>query len=264
MCKRLIQKIATYKKEKRKIPSKLYKYRSLQIVYNENGEKVSDGMERCIDIIKNHRLYFPRREDLNDPYEGVAVPIKLGVCGESLYEALGQYHNIIQEKIDKYKVLSLSATPLNMQMWAHYANNYDGICFEFDRKGIFTKASAVEYIRKPFATVYEPEFEEMEKIINQNFFYKSKHWDYEREYRIVSKTEEKYIQFNKSQLTGIIIGSKAMEREDVKERLIKLANEENIPVYYTFFTPKEYKLSIVTKEDIMDLGGIELKDVLYL
>jgi len=242
----------------------LYKYRSLQILYDKDGNVIYDGIERCIDIIQNSRLYFPKRENLNDPYEGAAMPIILGVCGENLFRSLGLLHPIIKDKMDEYRILSLSATPLSMQMWAHYSNNYDGVCFEFNKSGILGSASEVKYIEKPFDAICEPEPEEMDDIIKKNFFYKSSNWAYEEEYRIVNNSAENYIHFQRNELTGIIVGQVALKRKDVRERLINLANEENIPVYYTFFTPQEYKLSIISKEYIMDLDGTELKEFLYL
>lgn len=243
---------------------KLYKYRSLQIVYDENGRVIYDGIERCIDIIQNNRLFFPKREKLNDPYEGIAIPIELGVCGESLYRSLGLLHPIIQDRLDEYRILSLSATPLSMQMWAHYANNYDGVCFEFDKSGIIGTASKVEYIDKPFEAICDPEPDELDEAVRKSFFYKSKNWMYEEEYRIVNNSTEDYIKFEREEITGIIVGQVALKREDVRKRLVDLARKESIPVYYVFFTPQEYKLSIVTKKDVMDLGGTELEDVLYL
>ena len=98
---------------------KLYKYRSLETVYDSKGNVVYDGIDRCVDIINNNRLYFPTREKLNDPYEGIATPVKLGVCGEGIFESMGLIHPYIEDKMNEYRVLSLSGNPLSMQMWAH-------------------------------------------------------------------------------------------------------------------------------------------------
>lgn len=244
--------------------NKLYKYRSLKVAYDNTGKIIYDGIERCVDIIENNRLYFPIRETLNDPYEGIATPIKLGICGEGIFTSMGLNHPIVEAKLNEYRILSLSRNPLSMQMWAHYADNYEGICFEFGTTGIFGKASRVHYIDKPFAPIYEPYGAEFDNIIKKSFFYKSKHWQYEDEYRIVDKSSDEYVNFNRTDLIGIIIGRKAIYRKDVQEKIIALAKCKHIPVYYTLFTPKEYKLSIVCIEDVSDLGTQTLEQIRYL
>lgn len=243
---------------------KLYKYRSLETIYNNKGDIVYNGVERCVDIIKNNRLYFPLREKLNDPYEGIATPVELCVIGMDIYESMGLLHPSIEDRMNQYRILSLSGDNSSMQMWAHYAANYMGICFEFGTNGILGTASKVTYIEKPFAPVVEPDDEELERIIRNNFFYKSIKWEYEDEYRIVDLSNKEFIEFDSTELEGIIIGSGVLKNKAVKEEIITLAKKRKIPVYYTFFTPLEYKLSIVTEEDALDLGIRELGDILYI
>lgn len=247
-----------------KMNGKLYKYRSLETIYDNMGNVVYDGVDRCVDIILNNRMYFPTREQLNDPYEGIATPISLGVCGEGMFSSMGFVHPYIEKIMNQYRVLSLSGTPLSMQMWAHYAANYRGICFEFGTNGVLGKANKVQYIDNPFETIYEPDNEEMEEIIRNNFFYKSKYWQYEEEYRIIGKSNDEYIYFTENDLTGIIIGQPALNNKVVREQIIELAEEKKIPVYYTMFTPKEYKLSIVTIDEVLELGVTDLKSILYM
>lgn len=243
---------------------KLYKYRSLETIYDNKGNIIYDGVDRCIDIIKNNRLYFPTREQLNDPYEGIATPIKLGISGEGMFSSLGFIHPYIEGIMNQYRVLSLSGTPLSMQMWAHYAANYKGICFEFGTNGVLGKANKVQYLDKPFEAIYEPDNDEMEEIIKNNFYYKSKNWQYEEEYRIIAKSNNEFIQFDKKELTGIIIGQSALKNKVVREQIIELAEKKKIPVYYTLFTPQEYKLSVVTIDEVSELGTMDLESILYM
>lgn len=71
--------------------------------------------------------------------------------------------------MNEYRVLSLSGNPLSMQMWAHYAANYEGVCFEFGVNGVLRKAVEVQYIEPPFEVIYEPDNDELEEIIKNNF-----------------------------------------------------------------------------------------------
>ena len=54
----------------KKVPEKLYKYRSLS----------GDSFKYTMDILLNNRIYMPSRKSLNDPFEGVQN-INLGMSG---------------------------------------------------------------------------------------------------------------------------------------------------------------------------------------
>lgn len=57
------------------VPSLLFKFRSVSDI---------KGMIRTCDILKNHRLYFPMKSELNDPMEGAATAIHLGYAGSGM------------------------------------------------------------------------------------------------------------------------------------------------------------------------------------
>lgn len=234
---------------------KLYKYRSLA---------GTTGIEYSVDIIKNNRLYFPTRQELNDPYEGSARPINLAVCGEGNFLAMGCIHPIVENTMNQYRVLSLSGTSKSMQMWAHYASNYNGICFEFCKEGVIGQAKKVEYIESPFEEVRESDFDDFEEVVKSNFYYKSIGWKYEDEYRIVDKSKKKFIEFAPEELTGIIIGQEALKREDVKEKIVKLAKEKGIPVYKPFFTPRTYELRFIPVDKEIKWGLDTLENLNYI
>ena len=233
---------------------KLYKYRSLETWYDEKERKLHSGIEYCIDIIKNNRLYFPKREILNDPYEGCAIPINLAVCGNTIFSSMGCLHPSVEAEMDSYRVLSLSSTAKSMPMWAHYAGNYNGICFEFDSAGTLGCAQKVNYIEAPLAEINELDVPDFSKVVKQNFFYKSKNWDYEKEYRIVEQTSKDFFEFDRKDLTKIIVGFKALERTDVRKQIINLARKKEIPIYKVFLTPRSYELSFMPIEKNLDWG----------
>lgn len=111
---------------------KLYKYKALPYKKDNLNEGELKQVEYCKDIILNNRLFMTPREILNDPLEGMAVPIELGISGSGIYASLGMLHPFVEEKINQYRILSLSANARSPLMWAHYANNYAGVCFEFE------------------------------------------------------------------------------------------------------------------------------------
>lgn len=131
-------------------------------------------------------------------------------------------------------------------MWAHYANNYVGVCFEFEFIKNICDIHKMSYIEQQYNAIYDPEEAEFDEAIERSLLCKSKNWSYEEEYRIISKSNEKYFCFDKSELTGIIVGHRSIEMPYVQE-LISMANAKKIPVYYTLTSLIDYEINIINK-----------------
>lgn len=97
---------------------KLYKYKSLPYIKDGLNEQEIKQVEYCKDIILNNRLFMAPRISLNDPFEGMAVPIELGISGSGLFSALGLPHPYVEKIMNQYNILSLSANPRSPLMWA--------------------------------------------------------------------------------------------------------------------------------------------------
>lgn len=213
--------------------SYLYKYRSLA------------NKEYILDIFKNHRLYFPTRSKLNDPLEGVIQPIHFHTLGSSLFIENGYLQPEFNELLEEYRILSLSQTWNNMQMWAHYANNYDGICIAFKCKDVFQDAKEVKYTSKRFNPVKERDIDtdkELDAIVRKNLLYKSKNWKYEYEYRIIEKSSEAFFYFPSDSIEEVILGNiLEIDRETVIE-LAKICNEQHIKLSYVTFCTDYFEI----------------------
>lgn len=90
---------------------KLYKYKSLPHKKELTAEE-KEQLEYCKDILLNHRLFMAPRETLNDPFEGMAIPISLSICGSGSFGSLGlphavtvQLHDHLSHPCDKSYVL---------------------------------------------------------------------------------------------------------------------------------------------------------------
>ena len=46
-----------------------------ELIYKYKGIKTKEDFVRTIDIIKNHRIYLPHYQELNDPLEGQVINI---------------------------------------------------------------------------------------------------------------------------------------------------------------------------------------------
>ena len=195
------------------------------------------------------------REILNDPLEGMAVPIELGISGSGIYASLGLLHPFVEEKINQYRILSLSANARSPLMWAHYANNYAGVCFEFELDINLNNIHKVSYIDHQFDTLYEPSDDEFYKAIEKSLVFKSKNWSYEEEYRLITKENKQFL--DNIKLTGIIIGHKSVLGEGYNKNWLK---DKNIPIYYTLISTKNYEVNIINKlPTMLDMGVDTLK-----
>lgn len=94
-----------------------------------------------------------------------------------------------KKAISKLGIFSLSEDPLNILMWAHYADDHKGICIEFERAennplGNSSHTGKVTYSKNL------PRFSYLEALTSKPrqydiFLTKSEMWSYEKEWRLV-------------------------------------------------------------------------------
>ncbi len=266
------------------IPKTLYKFYHLfnpPICSECNYEKIC-FCEKCnqkkpcnflinngkkIDTVENNQLWLSRVDEYNDPFEFRSVyPDKSRSNGneELTLELLSYLKN--QIRISCF----VGREPIHeMPMWAHYANNHQGFCIEY---AVINSANfyPIQYSseRIPIATIPSFIFSSISKAISEdqkeldqksqaNIIYlilsamvKSKHWEYENEYRIIyqaQKPEEngenvKLVDLG-LEMKQIYIGKSCCKKNRV--RLIEIAKKNNLPINEIFLDEyiSDYKLS---------------------
>lgn len=113
--------------------------------YLSKYKSLDSNVDWLVESLKENKLYFPNRHELNDPFECPNIGLTVGVPGMGIDYSLHKYHGIIEGWLGEYKILSLSDSGVNPVMWAHYANNYGGICLMFENKGSFNECEEVKY-----------------------------------------------------------------------------------------------------------------------
>ena len=156
------------------------------------------------DFLKDLLLNFTPPKNFNDPFE-VTSTYPWPTESKLVQERKKHTDEIYKTN---YHVLSLTRSPLNKLMWAHYAKDHTGYVFGFDvNQSVFTNTdtcsipvqfgSVIYTQKKPdsglltttassgcrydFPT-YKPEDAE---LLQRLFLYKSIDWTYEEEVRIV-------------------------------------------------------------------------------
>lgn len=193
------------------IPRILYKYKSISTI---------EDLERILDIVKSKKIYMPKYDQLNDPLEGAGYNISIsGWAGCSLAIEADEELFPIEDEKKRFRILSLSSDPISPQLWAHYSNNYSGVCLCFSTDGVFGEAKPVKY--KPCKKQDAMKEGALTKAVYNGFFYKQKGWSYESEWRIVKLEEDidNYLQFEPNELRGIIFGHNI--NHEIAEVIIK-------------------------------------------
>lgn len=168
------------------------------------------------DLLLNSRAYFRQREQLNDPSELRPTFVVHGSERE-LREYVRKIRRFDQRRLSpaarmleenrllnrirssprmaeeqlhdllgRIGVFCLTDSLENVLMWAHYANGSRGIAIEFDSsQGLFAVAQRVTYSDEP--PVINRLQDEWNLLIDKSMLWKSKQWEYEREWRVIAR-----------------------------------------------------------------------------
>lgn len=101
------------------------------------------------------------------------------------------YQMLFGERLG-WSTCCFTTDPLSELMWAFYADNYKGVCLEFD----FSKTTDLkEKINKVVYSNTPPEISSIDDLVH-TLLTKKEIWSFEKEWRIISKVKGK-VHFNK-------------------------------------------------------------------
>lgn len=155
-------------------PEILYRYRNLGISWANTLNEIT-GM-----------LWLSKAEGLNDPFDGLGYALK--------------YNHSLKLKDDLipleyiWSVACFTTKWNNPTMWAHYANNYTGICLGYDKRELTNHIFEInKKVHKPSYSVKSAFLKPMEykfnipqifKTMEEPLTVKTQHWKYEDEWRL--------------------------------------------------------------------------------
>lgn len=248
---------------------KLYRY--IPALDQKDETKLYSGM---LENLQNAILRFVHPASLNDPLEAI-IPYQFKENGEIVNPDLEKIKNIVQEAsgikdwnsprgkriletmsfgitLEYSLMLSMSKAKDHQLMWAHYANQHKGICFEFnfpdnsddflkevkwsvdipdDKFGLYPVAGEVNYEHQRAPIIFEDGKTTNDYNICDALLSKPKCWEYEQEYRILLcypwdsecrfgagiNTRGYFFEYPKEWLTGITFGMRLQDsfREEI-------------------------------------------------
>lgn len=171
-------------------------------VYNFTKE------EHAISNILNKRIKVSLLEDLNDPFELLAID--MGDKNQrKVFNKFKRYFN------SKAGIVCFTDNWQNSVMWSHYANKHKGVCLGFDiDEKILKKVKYLKYRKK--YELSDPKYSHgiSANVLSELCRYKFVDWKYENEYRGIIPLKEKdksghyFVDFSDEfVLREIIIGS---------------------------------------------------------
>lgn len=228
----------------------------------------SATLERDIKSLTNDYFYAPLRTKLNDPFEGrfdrntldkqFRAFSMLGTLTQSTSGAsLDNIANATDEVlafVDKCGVFSLSQTPLNELMWAHYGGSHKGFCVEYDLEKL------VEFEKMQYHCINvkymnsAPEFAVSDLIANESVLpvlqkllgTKSTPWQYELESRVITSIAGQH-QYDYRAVKAIYFGLHCSD--STRADLMKMLAGRGIQYKQIVSPTKSYVLSVL---DIID------------
>ena len=166
-----------------------------------------------------------------------------------LNKILHRVGEIIDESNDNIRVSCFSEFNDSLLMWPHYADQHKGICMEYDLlddDSFRPYLHPIGYSDRVFKLELLEDFTILKKVGSS--LIKSKEWEYEGEWRIVSMKQSSAALPDKIPIPApkaIYLGTRFDQNDTAKkEKLLSLAKERNIPVYQMVRHNTEFKLTV--------------------
>ena len=223
----------------------LYKYKKIKCLID---------LTRILDIINEKSIYLPKYDELNDPYESFMNTIATADAGSSILFNAVERRDYVNELFDKYRILSLTIDCRNPVMWTMYTDYYEGVCIGFENLDGAKKIKYRKETEKPEIIKIEDALSDEQYIID-TLMVKYDVWQYEDEYRIISK--EKFLNIEDN-IKFIILGQNLSKQ--IKKLLYNECIKNDIDVYETFIN-SNYNHIIIKKYGYeIEYDGSEIKD----
>ena len=223
----------------------LYKYKKIKSLID---------LTRILDIINEKSIYLPKYDELNDPYESFMNNIATADAGSSILFNTGERRVYVNELFDKYRILSLTIDCRNPVMWTMYTAYYEGVCLGFENLDDAKKIKYRKETEKPEIIKIEDALSDEQYIID-TLMVKYDVWQYEDEYRIISK--EKFLNIENN-IKIIVLGQNL--NKQIKKLLYNECIKNDIDVYETFINSNRNQIIIKRYGSEIEYDGSEIED----
>lgn len=236
----------------------LFKYKSLRTMQD---------LIHFLDIIENDRLYAPTLLEVNDPFEACNIDFIPQVAGGGMHSGSGQFHPIVREFWEHKRIVSLSSDCRSPMMWAHYADNYKGVCIQLLNRGE-KELLQVGYLPKEFVAKKYREDGDIDalkkEIVEYALTHKYDGWSYEKEWRIIKTSEERFHYLKRLEIKSVILGESFSKNcPIVKKRVLNCLRKKKIRIRDTYITHARYKMEFIDHNKVIEVGDGSSRECFY-
>ncbi len=240
-------------------PAKLYRYMRFDEFWERNifaGQiylSKASGLNDPFDclVYVNHKIYIEYMlQETYKLFQGIDKKVLRETLKASITDGLDQQIYDMKKKIRVTCFTENNTSPL---MWAHYAESHTGFCIEYDLSKI-----PKGYKLGIFPVVYSNKrYDATEVVVARNrniamnpYYFKSAHWEYEKEWRMVIPediiTDEEYYADFSEGITGVYLGLRSSDcyKENI-DKIIKEYSQRELPVYKADLEPSSYYLKFI-------------------
>lgn len=192
------------------------------------------------------------KEELSLPSKNLGIDLTGGKPKFEKYEILEselsgyKYHlnsNLVAEvsKLVGCTCFSYSkaSIPVNLLMWAHYAESHKGIAIQLKESSALIQNMSPVVYRKKRPIINGKYLSESEVIFMRDLYVKSDHWEYESEYRLSRKFEDCsevsdgifVSNISPFDIERIVLGVNAAK--ELREKAFKFHKQHNVQVILT-------------------------------
>jgi len=208
-------------------PRRLYRYRSLT------------NLDRELNAIRKSYLHCSPYMNLNDPMEGLFTSSSL-LKKSANYRAI---RDAIRDNKARIGMCSFSEVYDHELMWAHYANQFTGICVAYSLSRLLSSlGDDIDFVRMYYdemvPTVHRTS-KDPSQLAKMVLSYKNYRWLYEREWRMFAGQGKVYYRDTKC-VTRVYLGSRISlaDRKQLERSLKGLGikiSDMTIDEYYISF-----------------------------
>lgn len=172
-----------------KTPQTLYRFRWLD----------ANTFAREMDALENSYLFAPPFHAMNDPMEafyetGSPADGLIDAVFKSSGKSAKDMYKLVEDMIANFALVSFTGTYEALPLWAYYANNFAGMCLEFDTDRLFVgdfqqeRLLPVTYARHALPPIGFHDFgpATMENAVLARITRKRSEWSHEKEWRFIT------------------------------------------------------------------------------
>jgi hypothetical protein len=160
-----------------------------------------------VSILIRKKIWIPKASTLNDPFEFYFNTKKMDYRGMMIDESEME---LATRQMKEMGVFSLSDINNDILMWSHYSDEHKGFCIEFERiddNYLGNYDNCIPVLYEDNIPNYYPEQLEEKGIVANILTTKSKKWNYENEWRLLTETGNIEVDLP-GKMKGIVFGQR--------------------------------------------------------